>query len=48
MDNLILSLNETINQLSRKCPKCGTIRQEQPDIENIDEYGECLTCEKQH
>lgn len=32
--------------LSRKCPKCHQVKQDEEDKENIDEFGECLLCEK--
>lgn len=41
-----MSPKETTDMLSRKCPKCGRIRESKEDIENIDEFGECLLCEK--
>lgn len=28
------------------CPKCGVIKFEQEDIENIEENGECMICDK--
>jgi hypothetical protein len=34
-------------ELSRKCPTCGKICSDKYDIEEIDENGECLMCEKE-
>lgn len=28
-----------------KCPKCGMLRFDELDIDNIQEFGECLSCE---
>lgn len=27
------------------CPKCRVIKYQEEDVENIQEFGECLTCE---
>lgn len=28
------------------CPKCGVIKFDEEDIENIEENGECMVCDK--
>lgn len=39
-------MSKTIKIKEVICPKCGGITFDEIDIENIEEFGECMLCDK--